>query len=163
MRWKGSLGTAGSVLGASFDADGWAPEGDGGEAGGTVAALVAIARDRDARFADVKELAVSALQSLPGREVSTELLAIIQDERTPTKLRDTAVEVLVKRSDASALDAYAAALAVPYDYIAGTRPGAVGAVARVIAGLPAKELDEAARQAAIDGLVMQLEAPGTSN
>jgi outer membrane protein assembly factor BamB len=164
LRWQGKLGIPGQVLGASFDADGWAPEGEGkGGAASTVEALVSIARDRDARFADIKELAVSALATLPGREVSTALLAMIQEERTPPKLRETAVEVLVSRRDAGALDAYAAALAVRSDYIAGTKPVAVGAIARVIAGLGEGELDGAARSAAIDGLVLQLESPQIEN
>jgi len=162
LRWQGKLGVEGQVLGASFDADGWAPDGQvaaAPEASSTVAALVSIARDRDARFADVKELAVGALATLPGREVSTALLAMIQEQRTPPKLRDTAVEALVARRDAAALDAYAAALAVRQDYLAGTHPVAVGAVARVIAGLAGAELDGAARSAAIEALVVQLESP----
>jgi hypothetical protein len=169
LRWQGKLGAQGQVIGATFDADGWAPEGQveaGGEAGGTVAALISIARDRDARFADVKELAVSALANLPGKEVSAELLAMIQDARTPPKLRETAVEVLVSRRDVSALDVYAAALSVRADYIANTRPVAVAEIARVIAGLAGPDLekvDAGVRQAAVDGLVLQLEAPESSN
>ena len=167
MRWQGELGAEGRVLGATFDADGWAPEGDiAVGASGTVGALIAIARDRDARFADVKELAVSALANLPGKEVSAELLGMIQDARTPPKLRETAVEVLVSRRDASALDVYAKALSVRADYISNTRPVAVAEVARVVAGLAGPDLEKAdaeARKAAVDGLVLQLEAPESTN
>ncbi len=155
-----------SVLGATFDADGWVPE--GGDAvdpgvGGTVEALVAIARDRDARFAEIKELAVSALASLPGKEVTSALLTMIQDERTPAKLRETAVDVLTQRHDATSLEVYAAALAVRTDYIAGTKAVAVGSIARVIAGLGGVELDPAARSAAVEALIGQLEDPQTEN
>jgi hypothetical protein len=168
LRWQGELGAEGQVLGATFDADGWAPEGeiDAGAGSGTVGALIAIARDRDARFADVKELAVSALANLPGKEVSAELLAMIQDARTPPKLRETAVEVLVSRRDASALDVYAAALSVRADYITNTRPVAVAEVSRVLAGLAGPDLEKAdpsSRKAAVDALVLQLESPESTN
>lgn len=163
VRWQGALGVDGQVLGATFDADGWAPAGEGGEPPSTVAALISIARDRDARFADVKELAVSALASLPGKEVSTELIAIIQDERTAPKLRETAVEVLVSRRDATALDAFAKALAVRGDYLAGTAPVAVAELSRAVAALAGAELDPGARAAALDALLVQLEAPETSH
>lgn len=168
LRWQGDLGADGQVLGATFDADGWAPEGevDAGAASGTVAALISIARDRDARFAEVKELAVSALANLPGKEVSTELLGMIQDARTPPKLRETAVEVLVSRRDATALEVYAAALSVRADYISNTRPVAVAEIARVIAGLAGPDLEKAdagARKAAVDALVLQLESPESTN
>lgn len=163
LMWQGALDLDPSVnvLGATFDADGWKPEGEVPEAGGTVEALVAIARDRDARFADIKELAVSALASLPGKEVTESLLTMIQDERTPAKLRDTAVDVLAQRRDATALDVYAAALAVRTDFIAGTKPVAVGAIARVVAGLGGTELDAGARKNAVDALIGQLEDPQT--
>lgn len=166
LRWQGDLGAEGQVLGATFDADGWSPEGEVAGGNGTVAALIAIARDRDARFADVKELAVSALANLPGKEVSAELLGMIQDARTPPKLRETAVEVLVSRRDASALDVYAKALSVRADFITNTRPIAVAEIARVVAGLAGPDLEKAdaeARKAAVEGLVMQLEAPESSN
>jgi outer membrane protein assembly factor BamB len=168
LRWQAALGADGQVLGATFDADGWAPQGEvdaSGEAGGTVAALISIARDRDARFADIKELAVSALANLPGREVSAELLGMIQDARTPARLRETAVEVLVSRRDVTALDVYAAALSVRADYIANTRPVAVAEIARVIAGLAGPDLEKAdakARKEAVEALVLQLESPETT-
>jgi outer membrane protein assembly factor BamB len=163
LRHVGALADKAQVLGASFDADGWSPRAADLEQTSTVAALVAIARDRDARFAEVKELAVSALASLPGRDVSLELLRMIQHPRTAVKLRDTAAQVLVERRDATALDAYAAALAVRTDVIAGTAPVAVGELARVIAGLGATELDPAVRHQAVSALIVQLESPATSN
>ncbi len=165
VKWSGSLGADGGaqVLGATFDADGWNPQGEVTGEAGTLAALVAIARDRDARFAEVKELAVAALASLPGREISTALLAMVQDERTPPKLRETAVEALVARRDAGALDAYATALAIRWDFIQGTRPVAVGEIARVIAGLGGSELDGEDRKQAVAALIIQLESPQTGN
>ena len=86
---KKSLGTSAQVLGATFDADGWAP-GGAEQPVETVAALVQIARDRDARFDRVKELAVAAMAKLPGGEVTKELLAILAESarrrssRTPS-------------------------------------------------------------------------------
>src|SRR5205807_888858 len=46
---KRKLGTTGRVLGGTFDADGWAPSSQV-EKVETISALVAIARDHDARF-----------------------------------------------------------------------------------------------------------------
>ncbi len=164
LRWKSTLGIAGAqVLGATIDADGWAPDGEGDPSATTVAALISIARDRDARFADVKELAISALATLPGTEVTTEIIAIIQDERTPAKLRETAVEVLVSRQDAGALGAFADALAVPYDYLTGSKPVAVAELARAVAGLDGAQLEPGARKRTVEALVALLEAPQSDN
>src|SRR5262249_8702709 len=63
VKLQKKLGTTSQVLGATFDAGGWAPTG-AGEHVETVAALVSIARDHDARFEKVKELAVSSLAKL---------------------------------------------------------------------------------------------------
>jgi outer membrane protein assembly factor BamB len=114
-----SLGTTANVIGATFDADGWNPSGTG-EKVETVAALVQIARDRDARFDKVKELAVSSLAKLGGADVTKEMLAILADDRAPVKLKDTVVEMLAKRKDPSALPVLTAQLATHDDYLAKT-------------------------------------------
>lgn len=160
IRAQSKLDVGGQVLGATFDCDGWAPAG-AGEPPSTVAALVAIARDRDARFDEIKQLAVAALARLEGGEVTRDLLAIVQDGRTPPKLRDSVIELLVGRKDPAGLPALLAALEPRYDFIAGTEPAAVGVVARALAGLADRGLAEADRGRAVKALVAHADDPAT--
>lgn len=159
-RASGKIDGGGQILGATFDCDGWAPAG-AGEPPATVAALVAIARDRDARFDEIKQLAVASLAKLEGPDVTRDLLAIVQDGRTPTKLRDSVIELLVSRKDPSGLPALLAALEPRYDFITGTEPVAVGVVARAIAGLADRGLAEADRARALAALAVQVDDPAT--
>lgn len=161
VKSRKSLGTTTPVLGATFDADGWSPTGQA-EAIETVAALVSIARDRDARFDRVKELAVGALAKLPGPEVTSQLLAVLADNRAPQKLKDAVVDLLVERKDPSSLPVLTQQLSVKTDYIAQTEPEALGAVAKSIAGLGGMNLDKSHVTAALAALQMHLEAGPTS-
>src|SRR5690606_1738987 len=122
-----------------------------------------IARDKDARFTEVKRFAVDALARLPGADVTRDLVELIQNERTPPKLHEKAVEVLISRKEPEGLVHLIAALSVPYDYIAGTRPRAVGVIAGAIGALGEAEggIDPAQRGAAVDALLAQLHAPET--
>jgi len=161
VKSRKSLGTTSPVLGATFDADGWAPTGQA-EPIETVAALVSIARDRDARFDRVKELAVGALAKLPGPEVTSQLLAVLADNRAPQKLKDAVVDLLVERKDPSSLPVLTQQLSVRTDYIAQTEPEALGAVAKAIAGLGGMTLDKAHVAAALAALQSQLETGTTA-
>jgi len=163
VRHKVTLENAGGqVLGATFDADGWEPSGEGATPGGTVAALVAIARDRDARFDKVKELAVTALAKLSGAEVTTDLLSILSDDRAPARLKDAVVDVLIKRKDVGGLPALAAALAAERDdAIDNATAQNVGALARVIGSLKGQKIDDDVRAQAVGALVDHLNAPET--
>jgi outer membrane protein assembly factor BamB len=152
----------GQLVGATFDADGWSPsEGDGTKPD-TVAALTSIARDRDARFNDVKNFAVAALATLPGGEVTRDLLALINNERTPPKLYDKAVEVLVQRKDPAGLPFLTEALSVRHDFITDAKPRAVGVVARVIAAMGDAQVDATARGSAVEALLYHMQSPETS-
>lgn len=154
------LGTQAQVVGATFDADGWTPTGEG-EKVETVAALVAIARDRDARFDKVKELAVATLAKLPGADVTKEMLAVLSDKRAPAKLKDTVVEMLAQRKDAGALPVLTTQLAVHHDYIAKTEPESLGPVVRAIAALRGSAVDPAHVPPALLALQSHLEDPAT--
>lgn len=161
VKAKLSLDKAGGqIIGATFDADGWDPSGGDDKPAETVAALVSIARDRDARFDKVKELAVTALAGLAGASVTTDLLSILDDDRAPQKLKEAVVDVLMKRKDPAGLPALAAALAKQRtDYIDNTTAQNVGAIARVIASLKGQKLDDDARAQAVGALIEQLNAP----
>ncbi len=160
VRARKSLGTTAPVLGATFDADGWSPSSQS-EPIETVAALVSIARDRDARFDRVKELAVNALAKLPGAEVTSQLLAVLADNRAPQKLKDTVVDLLVARRDPGSLPVLTTQLAVHTDYLAQTEPEALGPVAKAIAGLEGLTLDPKMVAAALVALQSHLDAPST--
>lgn len=162
VRARTSLGTTAPVLGATFDADGWAPSGSADPVD-TAGALVSIARDRDARFDRVKELAVGALAKMPGAAVTAELLAILEDDRAPQRLKDTVVELMVTRHDPASLAVLTQQLAVKTDYLAGTQPDSLSAVAKAIAGLAGTELDPKQVALALVALQEHLDAPTTSS
>lgn len=159
---KKSLGTTAQVLGATFDADGWAPAGPE-QPVETVAALVQIARDHDARFERVKELAVQAMAKLSGGEVTRQLLAILADSRAPQRLKDTVVDLLVERKDPASLSALTQQLAFHDDYLAKTEAQALGPVARAIAGLGGAKLPHDQIAAALAALQYHLDAPSTQS
>jgi outer membrane protein assembly factor BamB len=161
VRLRKSLGTTAPVLGATFDADGWSPAGPG-EPLETVAALASIARDHDARFDRVKELAVTALARLPGPEATSQLLGVLADARAPQRLKDTVGDLLVARRDPSSLAVLTAQLAAHTDYLAQTEPDALGPVAKAITGLGGLALDPKATAAALAALQSHLDAPATA-
>ncbi len=154
-------GNAAHVLGATFDADGWSPSSQD-EPIETITALVGITRDHDARFDRVKELAVQALAKLPGAEVTTQLLAVLSDNRAPVKLKDTVVELLVARRDPASLPVLTNQLAVHNDYLTGAEPTALAAVAKAIGGLANTAVDARQLAAALAALQTHLDAPATA-
>jgi len=160
VRMFKNIGTTAPVLGATFDADGWSPSAQG-EQIETLAALVSIARDHDARFDRVKELAVQSLAKLPGGDVTKELLAVLADTRAPQRLKDSVVDLLVARKDPASLGVLTAQLAAHTDFIAKTEPQALGPVAKAIAGLGGAKLEPAEVTAALTALQSHLDAPTT--
>jgi len=160
VRLDQNIVQGGSILGATFDADGWSPPARG-EKTETVAALVSIARDHDARFDRVKELAVQALAKLPGGEVTQELLGVLADPRAPQHLKDVVVDLLVARKDPASLSVLTAQLSAHDDFLLQTQPLALGPVAKAIAGLGGAKLDPAAVSAALVALQSHLDAPTT--
>ncbi len=152
----------GQFIGGTFDADGWSPKETVGENSSTAAALAGIARDRDARFNAVKKYAVIALSQLKGADVAKDLLALIQNEKTPPYLLQTAGDVLVARKDPTGLVHLVAALQLQSDYVAGTKARSVGVVARSIAALDPEGIDPKLRGEAIDSLLAHLNSPQTA-
>ncbi|HEX5062923.1 MAG TPA: hypothetical protein VFV99_26295, partial [Kofleriaceae bacterium] len=161
VRQRKNLGLGQQVVGATFDADGWSPPQGDAEKVETVVALVSIARDRDARFDRVKELAVSALAKLPGGEVTKELLSVLGDKRAPQKLKDTVVEMLAQRKDPAGLPVLTDQLAIHTDYIAKTEAESLGAVAKAIASLAGTKLDAKEVTPALAALQGHLDDPAT--
>ncbi len=160
VRASATIAAKAPLIGATFDVDGWAPTGSG-ETPATLQALVAIARDRDARFEGIKQYAVASLAKLEGPDVTRDLLAIVQDPRTPAKLSETVVGLVIGRKDPLGLPALLAALAPARDYIEGTGPIALSVVARAIAALGDRDLTAEQRAQALAALTAQLDDPAT--
>lgn len=152
-----------TVLGATFDADGWNPAGS--EPVATARALAAIVRDRDARFTDVKLFAVSALASRDEPDVTGELLAIALEPSTPPRVYDKAVQVLVARKQTSGVPALLDALEVTFDYIENRRPRAVDVIARALGAMgdlrEEPGVSDADKARLVDRLVAHLFDPQT--
>lgn len=150
------------LIGGTFDAAGWSPsEKAEGAPSSTAAALASIARDRDARFNEVKKYAVTALSNLEGGDVSKDLLALIQSPKTPAYLVKTAGEVLVDRRDPAGLPHLIEALSVRYDFVEGKKPMAIGIVAQALAALDEKNISRAQRGRAAKSLLAHLRDPQT--
>jgi outer membrane protein assembly factor BamB len=156
--------TEGPISGVTFDADGWQPNDPAAAQKGTstVQALASIARDRDARFNQVKKFAITALAELPGAEVTRDLIALIQNPRTPQALYAKAVEVLVARKDAKGLRHLVEVLEVKHDFIAGNKPKTIGVAARAIGAMAKQKLDAAERGKAVQALLYHMRSPQTS-
>jgi outer membrane protein assembly factor BamB len=149
-------GEVGTVKGATFDAEGFAPEGGpAGETPGLAAALGSIVRDPDRRFPEMKVFALEAMATVPGRAVTADLLAIARQRRErprdpndknalPPIVYQKAAAALVARKDASAVDLFVEALRSHADHADGVRPPDVELLARALGAIgPA-----AAKQAA---------------
>ncbi|MDX2086701.1 MAG: PQQ-binding-like beta-propeller repeat protein [Kofleriaceae bacterium] len=163
VRGKQSLGLSAQVLGGTFDADGWLPTTPEQAPSSTIATLVEIARDRDARFTGVKELAVATLAKLHGPAVTTEMLAVLSDDRAPQKLKDTVVELLVARKDPTSLAVLTKQLEVTTDYLAKTEPDQLGPIAKALTGLEGTAFPPAVVAPTIAALTVHLDAPSTQN
>ncbi|HEY4241425.1 MAG TPA: PQQ-binding-like beta-propeller repeat protein [Kofleriaceae bacterium] len=161
VRWRGHSGLGGSVTGATFDADGWAPQGQS-EPTDLIGTLAGIAKDHDARFDRVKELAARALATQSNPEVTSELLAILADKRAPQHLKDVVVELLVVRKDGASLPVLTQQLAAHDDFLAKTEADSLGVVAKAISGLGDVPIDPKAVPPALEALRFHLDAPTTS-
>ena len=95
VRARKSLGTTAPVLGATFDADGWAPS--GAERAGRDRRRAGRDRARSRCAVRSGEGARRAARSRSSRapQVTAELLAILADARAAAALKDTVVELLV--------------------------------------------------------------------
>jgi hypothetical protein len=155
------LQPGGQVIGATFDADGWAPDARDAQPAQTFAVLSGIIADRDARFDRVKELALVTLAKQPGGEVTKVLLDVLADARAPQHLKDRASDLLVARSDPDSLPVLVAQLAQRTDYITGSEPQALAQVAKSIAGLAGATLAPDRAEAALAALRAHLDAAST--
>jgi outer membrane protein assembly factor BamB len=141
LTYEANLPGAGTlqVLGATFDADGFAASGIGPGAS-LPATLSSIIFDPDKRFSDVRMFALEELTRLSGPEVTKELLrALDSGDVIPTPVLKKAMDVLVARQDRQLLGVYMDALKVHPDYAEDRQPKRLDFYARAVAALKAKE------------------------
>jgi PQQ-like domain len=163
--WKTGL----RLAGASFDADGWAPESKG-EAPHVLQALESIVWDRDARFTAVKVFAAGAIGAQPGKEADTALLKIVRAPKdVPPLVQKRAGDELVVRKSPDLAPILMDALKVHEDFIAETHAVGVDVMARAAAALKLADAapllckhlgDPATPQGSLDDLVGALVALG---
>jgi outer membrane protein assembly factor BamB len=141
LSYEASLPGAGalSVVGATFDADGFAPRG-GAAAEPMSKVLSSMIFDPDKRFSDVRMFALEQLTMLSGPDVTRELLhALDAGDVIPSPVLKKAMDVLVARQDRQLLGVYMDALRVHPDYAEDRQPRRLDFYARAVAALKAKE------------------------
>jgi hypothetical protein len=128
------------VLGATFDAAGFAPQAQKAEPPAPLLqALHGIIFDKDSSFISVKQFAVQALGSMPGKEATAELLRVVTSEGLPPQLGRAAGDVLIARRDQESTDLLVSALKQSYDFLEDRRPRGLDILAQVAAALGAAE------------------------
>lgn len=129
------------VTGATFDADGFAPEGGAElpDKPALAAALSSIVWDPDRRFTEVKLFAIDQLAGLPGREVTADLLKVLRTPDMPPAVVKRAADAVVARKDAQAADLFIEALKARTDYAEDTKVANLDVLARAVGALGARE------------------------
>jgi outer membrane protein assembly factor BamB len=124
------------VRGATFDAEGFAPQPKTAAAPGELlGALATIVGDPDQRFPELKAFAIAELGRLPGKAVTSQLLGLLDKEGLPAMAYQKAGEALVGRRDAESMELLSAALKKHADYADGRVTPPVGLLARAVAAL----------------------------
>ena len=144
-----------SVIGATFDADGFSPRGAVARGGQSLSqTLSSIVFDPDKRFSDVRMFALEELTKQGGADVTRELLkALDSGDVVPTPVLKKAMDALIARKDPKLLPVFTEALKVHPDYAEDRAPKRLEFYARAVAELGAKE--------AVPFLVEHLRLPDT--
>jgi len=154
---RASLGSVGKrAAGATIDAAGWkAPEGEPPLP--VPQALAQIVRDRDVRFAAVKKWAAMALGALPegANGLTAALIDAVRDPQAPPDVVAAAGKSLAKRIQPNEVSLLAPGLSVHTDFLTGTKPRGIGALAGAAATHKSVSL--------VPLLVEQLEDPATTD
>ncbi|MCC6746590.1 MAG: PQQ-binding-like beta-propeller repeat protein [Deltaproteobacteria bacterium] len=128
-----------AVRGVTFDADGFAPAGEGKGASDLRAALKEMIWDPDRRFQAVKIFGVEQLARLPGGQVTEDLVKIVSRPDLDAAVYRRAGDVLVARRDRAAIPLYLNVLKQRTDFVEGTQAVAVDVIARALGDLKAPE------------------------
>jgi outer membrane protein assembly factor BamB len=127
------------VVGASFDADGFAPTAHAKGKPDLRRSLAEVIWDPDRRFGPVKLFCVEQLAQLSGGSVAADLVKIVSHEGIDPLVYQRAGDVLVARHDKASIPLYLELLKVHTNFIEGTQARAVDIMARVLGDLKAPE------------------------
>ena len=132
------------VRGATFDSRGanlpaTMGEATAGPSGSLPEALLAMIRDPDRRFAEVKMFALEEMKGVPGREVTAALIGLMANADMPAQVRQKAGQILVARKDVASADLLVEALRVHSDKISGTKPVGLISLAAAAGSIKAKD------------------------
>jgi len=128
--WRMKTGL--SLVGATFDAEGFSATGRRVSAQNLVDVLKRIVFDPDRRLSVAKLFALTQLRNLKGTEVTQILLHILSDRKLPLSVRLKAEQVLVERVSPESVPLLLAVLHHHFDYVTGERAMAVGPVAMAL-------------------------------
>jgi outer membrane protein assembly factor BamB len=137
-----ALGSVGKrAVGATIDAAGWklpAAEPPLSAAQG----LLAVVRDRDARFAAVKRWAAAALGTLPADApgLTAALVEVVRDPQASPDVVTAAGSSLAQRIRPDEVKLLVPGLSVRADFVAGVKPRGIGALAGAAATNRSREL-----------------------
>jgi outer membrane protein assembly factor BamB len=127
------------VVGASFDAEGYAPTGKAKGRADLRRSLAEVIWDPDRRFGPVKLFCVEQLAQLSGGSVAEDLVKIVSHEGIDAQVYQRAGDVLVARHDKAAIPLYLQVLNVHTNFVEGTQSRAVDIMARALGDLKAPE------------------------
>jgi hypothetical protein len=129
----------GAVVGATFDAEGWAPFGGNNlpVMPSLAESLSSIVWDPDRRFSEAQIFAVEQLARIPGRPIAASLLKVLSTEGMPPTVVKRAARALVDRKDRDAIDLFVEAIQVHTDYVTGSKPANLEILARAVGALQA--------------------------
>ena len=134
--YEARLGTDDVVRGATFDAEGFAPEPKADAAAPELLpSLASIVADPDQRFPELKAFAIGELGRLPGQQPSVQLLEIMRRPGLPAIAYQKAGEALIGRKDAESADLLIAALKLHADFTEGRQAPPVALLARAARAL----------------------------
>jgi outer membrane protein assembly factor BamB len=131
--WQGSAGQGVRVAGATFDAEGFVPQGNIAQPPALATTLVHIVWDNDRRFGAVKLFAIETLSKLQGPEVTGALVKILTHEGMGPQIYAKAGEALIARKDKDAAPTLAAELRKRYSYVDDVKPTGTEMLAQAIA------------------------------
>ena len=131
--WQGSAGQGVRVAGATFDAEGFVPQGNVTQPPALATTLVHIVWDNDRRFGAVKLFAIETLSKLSGPEVSAALVKILTHEGMGPQIYAKAGEALISRKDKEAAPTLAAELRKRYSFVEDVKPTGTEMLAEAIA------------------------------
>ncbi|MBC8131532.1 MAG: PQQ-binding-like beta-propeller repeat protein [Deltaproteobacteria bacterium] len=132
------------IVGATFDAEGYAPSSSDVTMSpvpspGLAGVLSSIVWDPDRRFSEVQLFAVDQLAQIPGREITADFLKMLGKDEMPPGIVKSAARALVDRKDQGAVDLFVEAIRVHADYADGAKSANLDVLARAVGSLRAKE------------------------